>query len=114
MTPALNLFVYFSNYLRDVCTTLFNHWSLYITSILHGYCVLQQEEEKITSARVFEDRKYQVDAAIVRIMKTRKSLLQNQLITELYKQLTFKFAVSMANIFSVVGGKEASGGGTYS
>jgi cullin-4 len=38
---------------------------------------------------VFQDRQYQVDAAIVRIMKMRKTLLHNQLISECVAQLKF-------------------------
>ena len=49
------------------------------------------EENQQTNERVFQDRQYQIDAAIVRIMKTRKSLSHNLLITELFQQL--KFAV---------------------
>ncbi|XP_054712277.1 cullin-4A-like [Uloborus diversus] len=48
-----------------------------------------QEEQSITQERVFQDRQYQIDAAIVRIMKMRKSLSHNLLITELYDQLKF-------------------------
>ncbi|ESO10101.1 hypothetical protein HELRODRAFT_185316 [Helobdella robusta] len=48
-----------------------------------------QEENMITSERVFQDRQYQVDAAIVRIMKMRKTLTHNQLIAELFDQLKF-------------------------
>ncbi|XP_013419680.1 cullin-4A [Lingula anatina] len=48
-----------------------------------------QEENVSTTERVFQDRQYQVDAAIVRIMKTRKLLSHNLLITELYNQLKF-------------------------
>ncbi|XP_064638709.1 cullin-4A-like [Lineus longissimus] len=48
-----------------------------------------QEEQQNTTERVFQDRQYQVDAAIVRIMKTRKTLSHNLLITELYNQLKF-------------------------
>ena len=55
---------------------------------------LQQEENVSTTERVFQDRQYQVDAAIVRIMKTRKSLTHNLLITELYQQLKFPVKVS--------------------
>ncbi|XP_071163258.1 cullin-4A-like [Mytilus edulis] len=47
------------------------------------------EENTSTTERVFQDRQYQVDAAIVRIMKTRKALSHNLLISELYKQLKF-------------------------
>ncbi|RWS04501.1 cullin-4A-like protein [Dinothrombium tinctorium] len=48
-----------------------------------------QEEQTTTQERVFQDRQYQIDAAIVRIMKTRKSLTHNLLLTELYDQLKF-------------------------
>nr|CAG4644588.1 EOG090X01NX [Leptodora kindtii] len=47
------------------------------------------EEQKATEERVFQDRQYQIDAAIVRIMKMRKTLTHNLLITELYNQLNF-------------------------
>jgi len=47
------------------------------------------QENSDTRERVFQDRQYQVDAAIVRIMKTRKSLSHQLLISELYQQLKF-------------------------
>ena len=47
------------------------------------------EERKDTTTGVFLERQYQIDAAIVRIMKTRKSLSHPLLITELYNQLRF-------------------------
>ncbi|MBA0840292.1 hypothetical protein Goarm_002887, partial [Gossypium armourianum] len=47
------------------------------------------EENTSTTERVFQDRQYQVDAAIVRIMKTRKVLSHTLLITELFEQLKF-------------------------
>jgi cullin-4 len=48
-----------------------------------------QEENQSTTERVFQDRQYQVDAAIVRIMKSRKTLSHTLLISELYGQLRF-------------------------
>ncbi|CAG9759330.1 unnamed protein product [Ceutorhynchus assimilis] len=54
------------------------------------------EEQKATEERVFQDRQYQIDAAIVRIMKMRKSLTHNLLISELYLQL--KFPVKPADL----------------
>ncbi|CAJ0641883.1 524_t:CDS:2, partial [Entrophospora sp. SA101] len=48
------------------------------------------EEAKDTTERVFLDRQYQVDAALVRIMKMRKSLTYSEIITELLSQLKFK------------------------
>uniref|UniRef100_A0A7N0ZRY4 Cullin-4 n=1 Tax=Kalanchoe fedtschenkoi TaxID=63787 RepID=A0A7N0ZRY4_KALFE len=47
------------------------------------------EENASTTERVYQDRQHQIDAAIVRIMKTRKVLSHTLLITELYQQLKF-------------------------
>ncbi|VDM25312.1 unnamed protein product [Toxocara canis] len=47
------------------------------------------EEHSQTEEQIFQDRQYQIDAAIVRIMKTRKSLAHQLLISELFKQLRF-------------------------
>ena len=47
------------------------------------------EEQTETTEKVFLDRQYQVDAAIVRIMKTRKTLKHEQLISELYTHIRF-------------------------
>ncbi|XP_066169858.1 cullin-4A isoform X5 [Sylvia atricapilla] len=59
-----------------------------------GHAVLKAEfkevEEQVsTTERVFQDRQYQIDAAIVRIMKMRKTLGHNLLVSELYNQLKF-------------------------
>lgn len=59
----------------------------------------QTEEQKATEERVFQDRQYQIDAAIVRVMKMRKTLGHNLLITELYKQLKFPVKVTIPNHF---------------
>jgi len=48
-----------------------------------------------TTERVFQDRQYQIDAAVVRIMKMRKTLSHNLLVSELYNQL--KFPVKVTN-----------------
>lgn len=42
-----------------------------------------------TNTKVAQDRQYQIDAAIVRVMKTRKSISHNQLISELFSVLKF-------------------------
>jgi cullin-4 len=47
------------------------------------------EENEKTHESVFSDRQYQVDAAIVRIMKARKTLSHQMLISELLGQLKF-------------------------
>ncbi|XP_011716858.2 cullin-4B isoform X4 [Macaca nemestrina] len=54
------------------------------------------EEQASTTERVFQDRQYQIDAAIVRIMKMRKTLSHNLLVSEVYNQL--KFPVKDAEI----------------
>lgn len=47
------------------------------------------EEQRKTNESVMQDRQYQVDAAIVRIMKTRKTLGHKLLVNELVGQLRF-------------------------
>jgi len=47
------------------------------------------DENKETTERVFQDRQFQIDAAIVRIMKTKKSITHSQLIAQLYTVLKF-------------------------
>ncbi len=47
------------------------------------------EEQESTNNKVSHDRQYQIEAAVVRIMKTRKILTHNLLIPELYNQLKF-------------------------
>lgn len=54
---------------------------------------LQVEEQASTTERVFQDRQYQIDAAIVRIMKMRKTLSHNLLMSEVYNQLKFPVKV---------------------
>ncbi|VDO88126.1 unnamed protein product [Heligmosomoides polygyrus] len=50
---------------------------------------LQEEEYKAVEDEVNQDRQYQIDAAIVRVMKTRKKLNHQLLISELFAQLRF-------------------------
>uniref|UniRef100_A0A8C1WZZ5 Cullin-4A n=1 Tax=Cyprinus carpio TaxID=7962 RepID=A0A8C1WZZ5_CYPCA len=54
------------------------------------------EEQVSTTERVFQDRQYHIDAAVVRIMKMRKTLSHNLLVSELYNQL--KFPVKPADL----------------
>jgi len=53
-----------------------------------------QEEKDKTTEGVVQDRQYQVDAAVVRVMKARKTLSHQLLISELYKQLKFNVNVN--------------------
>ncbi|KAH7728259.1 cullin-4A [Aphelenchoides avenae] len=48
-----------------------------------------EAEHRQTEEQIFQDRQYQIDAAVVRIMKMRKTLAHNLLISELYNQLRF-------------------------
>ena len=48
-----------------------------------------REEQQQTKERIFQDCQYQIDAAIVRIMKIRKVLTHDLLFTELCNQLKF-------------------------
>jgi cullin-4 len=48
-----------------------------------------EAEHRETEEQVSQDRQYQIDAAIVRIMKTRKTLPHNLLISEIISQLRF-------------------------
>jgi cullin-4 len=56
------------------------------------------EENSSTTQRVVQDRHYQIDAAIVRIMKTRKTLSHAQLINEIFSQLKFPISTSLIKI----------------
>jgi len=54
------------------------------------------EENQKTTSGVMQDRQYQIDAAIVRVMKTRKTLGHHILCGELMQQL--KFPVKQADL----------------
>jgi len=64
--------------------------------LAHFFCTFfhQVEEQVSTTERVFQDRQYQIDAAVVRIMKMRKTLSHNLLVSELYNQLKFPVKVT--------------------
>nr|VZI26097.1 unnamed protein product [Spirometra erinaceieuropaei] len=53
-----------------------------------------KQEQEETEERVFADRVAHVDCCIVRIMKTRKTIEHNALLTEVYKQLQFPLKAS--------------------
>jgi hypothetical protein len=55
--------------------------------------MVQAEENAKTTEDVFQDRQYQVDACIVRVMKTRKMLTHQLLVAEVYAQLSFPLRV---------------------
>lgn len=52
--------------------------------------IVETKQELIkTSAKIFKDRQYQIDACVVRVMKARKQLFHQQLMAECLKQLKF-------------------------
>lgn len=63
---------------------------------------LQVEEQVSTTERVFQDRQYQIDAAVVRIMKMRKTLSHNLLVSELYNQLKFPVKVTYLKLLILI------------
>ncbi|KAJ1531537.1 hypothetical protein ONE63_000212 [Megalurothrips usitatus] len=81
-----DVFAYDSQFTNKLCRIKINQIQMKETN----------EEQKATEERVFQDRQYQIDAAIVRIMKMRKTLSHNLLISELYNQL--KFPVKPADL----------------
>jgi len=50
-----------------------------------------EPERQETRQKVDEDRKHQIEASIVRIMKSRKSMEHSQLISEVIRQLSSRF-----------------------
>ncbi len=51
----------------------------------------KKEEAAETRQKIDEDRKHQIEAAIVRVMKARKNMEHNNLIAEVTKQLQSRF-----------------------
>eukprot|EP00040_Diaphanoeca_grandis_P028797 m.167286 g.167286 ORF g.167286 m.167286 type:complete len:729 (+) comp31460_c5_seq3:522-2708(+) len=77
---------------NDTDTFTFNakfenkHKRIKINQIQMKESEVEQEE---TQEKVFQDRVFAVDAAIVRVMKSRKTIKHNNLISELFEQLKF-------------------------
>ncbi|CAI5441847.1 unnamed protein product [Caenorhabditis angaria] len=63
--------------------------SRYRIPVLNVYLKTPKEEKEQVEQEVNQDRQYQIDAAIVRIMKSRKELTHSALIQEIMAQLRF-------------------------
>jgi cullin-4 len=74
-----DVFVYNADFVNKLFRIKFNQIQLRET----------EEEVERTHEEVFRDRQYQVDAAIVRVMKARKRLAHTLLMAELMAQLRF-------------------------
>ena len=61
------------------------------------------EENAATTEKVFEDRQFAIDAAVVRIMKTRKKLAHRDLISALFEMLKFPCKVGVRYELSWIG-----------
>jgi cullin-4 len=57
-----------------------------------------KEENKETHERVYQDRQYETQAAIVRIMKSRKTMPHSQLVAEVIEQTRKRGSVEMGEI----------------
>ena len=57
-----------------------------------------EQESSETQEKVEEDRKHQIEACIVRIMKARKKMDHNNLVAEVTKQLSNRFIPNPAII----------------
>ena len=57
-----------------------------------------EPERNETKRKVDEDRKHEIEACVVRIMKSRKTLNHNQLVSEVVEQLNKRFQPSPAII----------------
>lgn len=65
---------------------------LYRVKILQMARPQDGAERKQTREKIDEDRKHQIEAAIVRVMKARKTLEHSQLVAEVIKQLSSRFS----------------------
>jgi cullin 3 len=86
-----------TNVCGDTDKFLFNskfRSKLFKIRILQAVAAESKGERKETRQKVDEDRKHQIEAAIVRIMKARKELDHNNLVSETTKQLQARFMPS--------------------
>ena len=53
-----------------------------------------KEEEKETEEKINENRKFQIDAMIMKILKEKKSLTHNELMQEIIQRMNFPVETS--------------------
>jgi cullin-4 len=88
---------------RDVLDDDVFHFNASFTAALMRVKINQiqmketKQEVDATNERVAQDRQYQMDAALVRIMKSRKTLTQQALLAELFAQLRFSAKAADVN-----------------
>lgn len=68
--------------------TKFKH-KLFRITINHAQAKETKEEHKRTTKKIFQNRQYAIDAAIVRIMKARSTLSHPLLMSEVFSQINF-------------------------
>ena len=69
-----------------------NKYEIFVTKTY--FFTIQGEtepEQKETRNKVDEDRRHEIEAAIVRVMKLRKTLQHSQLVSEVISQLKARF-----------------------
>lgn len=77
---------------RDSDSFSFNpNFTCHLARIKIQAGVSKVETDENTRDKVDEERKYQIEAVIVRVMKNRKKVEHNLLIVEVTRQLSFKF-----------------------
>merc|ERR1712241_185032 len=77
--------------INDSFTSAFHRIKIQQASARQGEAEPERNE---TRKKVDEDRKHEIEACIVRIMKSRKQLNHNQLVTEVVEQLNKRFQPS--------------------
>ena len=59
---------------------------------------MTEEESQKTYRQVFDDRKYVIQAAIVRIMKSRRQMMHQELVGQVLQQIQPLFLPSLSDV----------------